>query len=185
MDNSAKFAKIYSIIDEKARSNIAMQGLSGVFGFPFTLIADGGVIFTHYGPMLNKIRAVYSREELSKEQLFSIVKACGKEILADLLLDKVIGQVPIIGIASNMICAKAMTWRLGLLFAMLSARGEEITVDSAKLAAELIRELFPQRNTLMFKKPSTVIAEKLINSVSGDTVERFDDKLRRAIEDLQ
>ena len=47
----------YEIINEKASSNIVIQGLSGVLGFPFTLLADGAVIFTHYGTMLNEIRS--------------------------------------------------------------------------------------------------------------------------------
>ena len=41
--------KSYEIINSKASSNIAIQGLSGILGFPFTLLADGAVIFTHYG----------------------------------------------------------------------------------------------------------------------------------------
>lgn len=47
--------KSYEIINDKAGSNIVIQGLSGVLGFPFTLLADGAVIFTHYGTMLNEI----------------------------------------------------------------------------------------------------------------------------------
>lgn len=114
-----------------------------------------------------------------------IVKGCSTEILADIVLDKIVGQIPVIGIGANMICAKAMTWRLGILFAMISARGEEISVDSVRNTARMIREVFPQKSSVMFKKPSAVIVEKLINQVEGVTVEDFDTKVERIIDALQ
>jgi len=46
----------YNIINSTANSNIVLQGLSGFFGFPTTIIVDGVTIFTHYAPMLDKIR---------------------------------------------------------------------------------------------------------------------------------
>ena len=57
--------KAYEIINEKAGSNIVIQGLSGIMGFPFTLLADGAVIFTHYGAVLNEIRSLYGRTPVS------------------------------------------------------------------------------------------------------------------------
>lgn len=37
---ASKETRIYDIINKKAGSNIAMQGISGLFGFPFTLAVD-------------------------------------------------------------------------------------------------------------------------------------------------
>ena len=54
----SKEARVYEVIERKAGSNTAMQGLTGLLGFPFTTIVDVGVIFTHYGPMLNEIRRI-------------------------------------------------------------------------------------------------------------------------------
>ena len=102
-------AKVYDIIDGKAGSNIAMQGLSGLMGFPFTAVMDITVFFTHYGPMLNDIRAVYSRPPIGKDELRHIVKGCRQDLLADMVLDKLIGNIPILGLPANMICARAMT----------------------------------------------------------------------------
>lgn len=59
--------KAYEIINAKAASNITIQGLSGVLGFPFTVIADGAVIFTHYGTMLNEIRVCMEEPLLVKQ----------------------------------------------------------------------------------------------------------------------
>ena len=53
---------------------------------------------------------------------YSIIEGCREEILSDLSVDKIGGQIPVLGIPFNMMCAKAMTYQLGILFAMLSAR---------------------------------------------------------------
>lgn len=112
--------KAYELINEKASSNILIQGLTGLMGFPFTLIADGAVIFTHYGTLLNEIRSMYGRSPVSEAVVGTIVKGISSELLFDVVADKVLGQVPLIGIYFNAICAKTMTWRLGILFTMLS-----------------------------------------------------------------
>lgn len=107
MTNKAK--RVYSLIQDKASSNKLMQGISGVLGFPFTLIADAGVIFTHHRFMLNDIRRIYGRNCLASEVISPIVEGCKSEILADIIFDKLIGQIPIIGIGANVVCAKTMT----------------------------------------------------------------------------
>ena len=177
-------AQVYDIINSKAGSNTAMQGISGLIGFPFTTIMDVAVFFTHYGPMLNDIRAVYDRTSIRKDDLGHIIRGCKQELLADMVLDKLIGNIPLLGLPANMICAKAMTWRLGLLFGVLSARGEEINEDSVLLAVRLIRTLFPQPESLLFKKPSAVTVEKLLNSVKETSIESFDTKVNRLLDEM-
>lgn len=177
-------ARVYDIINSKAGSNTAMQALSGLMGFPFTTIMDVAVFFTHYGPMLNDIRAVYGRTPIGKDDLAHVVKGCKQELLADMVLDKFIGNIPLFGLPANMICAKAMTWRLGLLFGMLSARGEEISQDSVLLAVRLIRTLFPQTDSLLFKKPSAATVEKLLSGVEEKSIETFDAKVNRLLDEM-
>ena len=101
-----------------------------------------------------------------------------------MVLDKFIGNIPIFGLPANMICAKSMTWRLGLLFGMLSARGEKINQDSVLLAVRLIRTLFPQTDSLLFKKPSAVTVEKLLSGVAETSVETFDAKVSRVLDEM-
>lgn len=180
----SKTAKVYELIDKKAGSNEAMQGLSGVMGFPFTLMADAAVIFTHYGPLVNEIRAMYGRSSISKDSLLPVIKGASTEILSDLVFDKIIGQIPLVGIASNIMCAKAMTWRIGLLFAILAARGEEVTDETVRKTCILIRSLFPQKNTFAFKKPSIVIVEKLLNSVEDNSLDDYETKIEKILENI-
>lgn len=179
---ASKEVRVYDIIEKKAGSNVTMQGLSSILGFPFTAIADVSVFFTHYGPMLNEVRLVYGRQPLDKNSLLPILKGCKSELLSDMILDKLIGNIPLIGLPANMICAKAMTWRLGILFGMLAARGESISEDNVAHAVTLIRTMFPQRDSLMFKKPSASVVEKLLNTVAGDSIESFDEKMGRILD---
>ena len=179
MENLAK--QSYELINSKASSNILMQGLSGIVGFPFTLIADGAVIFTHYGPMLNQIRSLFNRSPVSESVVSSIVKGISSELLFDIVADKVLGNIPVVGIYFNAICAKTMTWRLGILFTMLSARGEDINTDSVQKTMKLIRKVFPQNDAFSFKQPSFDTFVKLIGKVTNISEESYERKIDKAL----
>ena len=174
--------KSYEIINEKASSNIVIQGLSGVLGFPFTLLADGAVIFTHYGTMLNEIRSLYGRTPVSESVVSSIVKGISNELIFDVVADKVLGNVPLVGIYFNAICAKTMTWRLGILFAMLSARGEAIDDSTVADTTRLIRNVFPQTDAFKFQQPTYPTFEKLVTSVTDNSMEQFNRKISKALD---
>lgn len=167
--------QIYDYINDKAATNIMMQGASGLLGWPWTLAADVGVIFTHYGPMLNDIRLKFGRSPVSSNAIAPIIQGCSKEIVADLVLDKCIGQIPVIGFGANIICAKAMTWRLGILFAMLASRGDAIDTENVRKATKLIREVFPQKSSLRFEKPSRHDVLILLKKVSNESVSSFNE----------
>ena len=177
-----KVKTAYSIIEMKGNSNMFIQGLSGLFGFPFTLIADGATIFTHYGDMLNKIRDLYNRKVVDEELVSGIVSGMSSELLFDIVADKVLGNVPIIGVYFNAICAKTMTWRLGIAFTMLSARGDEINPTSVKKMTKLIRLVFPQNDAFAFKQPSYETFEKLVLSVEENSQAQFENKIIKALE---
>lgn len=157
-----KEEQIYVLIQNKASSNQFVQGLSGLAGFPWTLLADAGVIITHYAPMLNKIRLIYGRSPMAAEHIKPVLEGCKDEIIADILVDKLLGQIPLIGIVGNIVCAKTMTWRLGLLFGVMAVKGETITTEEAKKAMIDIRNLFPQENLLMFTTPPMETVTKLL-----------------------
>ena len=180
MDAFAK--KSYEIINQKASSNIAIQGLTGILGFPFTLIADGAVIFTHYGAMLNEIRSLYGRTPVSETVVTSIVKGISSELIFDIVADKFLGNVPLIGIYFNAICAKTMTWRIGILMTMLSARGESIDDVAIKDSMIVIRNIFPQVDMFKFAQPDYATFEKMIVSVSNDTIEEYNKKIKKAMD---
>lgn len=171
----------YRIINEKANSNIVIQGLSGVLGFPFTLFADGAVIFTHYGTMLNEIRNLYDRNPVNEDVVLSIVKGISSELIFDIVADKILGQLPLIGVYFNAICAKTMTWRLGILFTMLASRGEFIDERTVQETTRLIRNVFPQTDAFKFQQPDYLTFEKLILSVLNNSMENYNKKIIKAL----
>lgn len=171
MDNTTK--KAYALIQKKADSNELIQAVSGVMGFPYTLLADAGVYFSHYVPMLNAIRGFYGRSALNEGILSPILKNCKSEIFADILLDKLIGQIPVVGIAANIMCAKALTWRLGTLFTMLAAKSDDINEQDVVEAVRKIRLEFPQNKTLKFQSPSEKVFDHLVNQTES-SYESFD-----------
>ena len=126
--------------------------------------------------MLNEIRRIYGCSSLSTDVIAPIINGCKSEILADVIVDKLIGQIPVLGIGANIMCAKAMTWRLGLLFAMLSARGEDISTANVVDCTRLIRKMFPQTNMFKFKTPSISVVEKLLDSAEDADPFEFDAK---------
>ena len=116
------------------------------------------------------------------DYLWPIIKGCKDEVVSDIVIDKVIGNIPIIGFPANMIAAKAMTWRLGILFGMLASRGEEINQENVEHAIVLIRNIFPQKDSILFRKPSVTNVENLIRAVEGDTFATFDDKVSQILD---
>ena len=179
-----KARQVYDLIQGKASSNEFVQGLSGILGFPWTLVADGAVIVTHYGPMLNNIRKIYGRSAVSVDVIKPIIEGCKSEILVDIIADKVIGQIPILGLPANIMCAKTMTWRLGLLFGMLAARGDEISAESAGNAMKAIRGMFPQKSMLRFATPSVSTVEKLLTKFEDCSTYDFDSKVESILDNL-
>lgn len=169
----SKAQKVYDLIGQKASTNELVQGVSGVLGFPWTLVADAGCVFTHYGPMFNEIRAIYGKEPMHMGMLVPILEGCKAELFADIVFDKIVGQIPFVGIATNVMCAKTLTWRLGLLFAMLSAQDKEITAENANAAMRTIREAFPQKNMFFFSAPKVATVEKLLEPDAEATDKPF------------
>jgi hypothetical protein len=74
-----------------------------------------------------------------------------------------------------------MTWRLGILFTMLSARGEAIDEKTVQETTKLIRLVFPQTDTFKFQQPTYPTFEKLVVSVSDNSVDEFDNKISKAL----
>lgn len=172
----------YNIINDTANSNVVIQGLSGVIGFPATIIADGATIFTHYAPMINKIRVLYNKEPLTKEIVSPLLKNILSEILFDVVFDKVAGQIPFVGIYFNAICAKALTWRLGILLSICSSLEKDITDgEMLKKTVILIRNMFPQKDIFKFSKPNYNTYKKIMTSIGNNDEEIFTDKVNVAL----
>lgn len=170
---------VYDCINQTANNNLAIQGISGLIGFPATLVVDGAVLFTHYAPMINRIRTFYGRNPIEKDALIAVTKGVSSELLFDFAFDKIAGQIPIAGIYFNAICAKAMTWRLGILFAILSAQGDTVTQENVSDLMKLIRNVFPQKDIFKFVRPDYNSFEKLLHCAYDSS--EFESKINKAL----
>lgn len=175
----------YKLIDNKASSNAFIQGMSGFFGVVATLAVDAASIPTIYGSMWNEIRAVYHQKPIATDEALEILASIMPEVVSDILFDKVLGNVPIIGIYFNAICAKQMTWRLGTLFTLLASRGEAVNEAACREAMIMIRHMFPQKDMFMFTTPNYDNFMRLVASVEGYSVEKFNEKVVAAITFLE
>ncbi|MDR1531372.1 MAG: hypothetical protein LBS62_04180 [Clostridiales bacterium] len=172
--------KAYNEIRSKADSNMLLQGVSGFFGSAVTLGVDVAVVGTHYVPLFNNIRRVYGRGPLDGGVIIPIVKNILNECLFDLVFDKVLGYVPVIGVYANVMCAKTMTWRLGVLFAMLASRGEEIASDIVRDCVFVIRHMFPQNNAYKLAQPDLETFTQMVTSVHNNSQDEFAERINRA-----
>ncbi|MDP3114396.1 MAG: Hsp70 family protein [Candidatus Cloacimonadaceae bacterium] len=180
-DFKAHAQACYAIIEGKASSNQWVQGISGIFGFPFTLAADVGVVPGIYAPLWTEIRSIYGHVPVSMDSAGPVIKNIIPEVLSDLLLDKALGQIPLIGIYFNIICAKHMTWRLGTLFSMMSARGDDIVSDNITNCMKLIRMLFPQQGQFSFTTPDKNAFIRLVTSVSDISPVDYKTKINKGL----
>ncbi len=173
--------KAYKLIKSKADNNTIIQGLSGIAGFPLTLGVDAAVIPTIYVPLWNNIRAIYDQDKLEINKMTTILKKLLPEIFTDIAFDKIVGSIPIIGIYFNAICAKTMTWRLGMLFTFLSSRSNEIPINSVGKAMRLIRQIFPQSQMFKFVTPDKQKFLKLIVANEHLSQNEFEKKIDDAL----
>lgn len=175
------FDMVYKNVGKAANSNAFMQSLSGLVGAPATLAIDALAIFTHYEPMINDIRTLYGREPVSAKDFTPLAGSLLKEIIVDIAVDKVMGSIPVAGVYFNAISAKALTWRLGMITAILSSRGSEINRDVVSDVVKLVRNLTPQNDMFKFTTPDYETFKKIILSVNGDDLDTFNGKVQTAL----
>ena len=128
---------------------------------------------------------MYEQSELATSDVLGLVGQTLPEVLADLVFDKVLGNVPVVGVYFSAICAKALTWRLGTLFTMLSSRGAEVRDADAREDMGLIRWMFPREDMFRFTTPDKSAFLDLANSVEGSPFDDFNSKVARALDILR
>lgn len=175
------FDMSYKIINKKANTNSLIQGVSGIAGFPATIAVDGIVIFSHYEPMIDEIRALYGFSPLEKDAAMPLISSICKEILIDIVMDKILGQIPVVGVYFNAICAKALTWRLGMVFTIISSRGEEINYNNFSDVVKLVRNITPQSDMLKFTRPDYGMFKRIVVSVYDNDFDTYNEKIKNAV----
>ena len=145
------------------------------------MAVDVGTIPLIYATLWNEIRAVYGQPEIGTDDALKVIANILPEVLSDAVFDKVLGNVPIIGVYFNAICAKQMTWRLGTLFTLLASRGEAISSVKCKEAMMMIRHMFPQKDMFSFTTPDREKFIQMADSVSNTSADKFNEKVESAL----
>ncbi|MBR3975734.1 MAG: hypothetical protein IKJ88_07745 [Clostridia bacterium] len=172
----------YKKIEKKANSNAIFQGIGGIAGVFGKAVVDAAVLITHYEPLINDIRKLYGRSSLSIKELSPVFGSLFKELLVDIAMDKLVGAaIPVAGVYVNFISARILTWRIGLVALILSARGEDFSRINVVDVTKLVRLLTPQPNKLKFTKPDYGTIKKVVCSVSDNETDVFVDKIQAAL----
>jgi len=182
--NRYRALEAYKATNVRAASNTVLQSLSGIAGFPWNLGVDAAVVPTIYVPLWNKIRAIYGYPPVQSQDSKIVLKIL-PEVFIDLAVDKALGSIPIAGAYFNAICAKTLTWRLGILFTFLSSRGSDVDNDVVSQAMKLIRELFPQTTMWKFETPSKDLFLSIACSVYGISQADFKSRIETALGNLR
>lgn len=149
-----KDQKAIETIKGYAKTNSLMQTISGALGFPVTTMIDGTVILTHYLPMIKNICEEYGYYKADKSAVLPVIKGCFNLFVNDFIFDKILGNIPLIGVFSNFIFAKVITWRLGLLFSYFAKHDIDINEDNVKKTVQYMNELIHLRSVIGFQAPS-------------------------------
>jgi hypothetical protein len=156
MTPSTRAKKVYNITQKLSNPNALAQAGSGIIGMGLNVLVDLFVL-PLYAKMWDDIREVYGHGVITKKAAIAYLKPNINYIAHDLLFDKICGTVPLVGISFNYIYAKALTWRLGAWFGLLSALAKANGTDNipdellTKCSFDLVRKFFPRENIEFFE----------------------------------
>lgn len=164
-------AAVYDRTKRLADRNALAGAASGLFGMGVNWVVDVAAI-PFYTDLWNDVRGTYGKGRITLQAATAYLKPNIVFLVQDLVMDKILGSIPIFGMPFNYICAKALTWRLGAWFGVLSALGDEAdpgrTLTSSTL--ELTRRFFPANESILdFEEPSREKFIAFIAAVDGLT----------------
>jgi hypothetical protein len=182
----ARAQQVYDRTSRLATGNVVAQGASGFFGFAANLLVDAAAI-PFYAQLWSEIRGIYGKGEITAEAAKAYLKPNIGFLAQDLIWDKIVGSIPIIGVPFNIVFAKALTWRLGAWFGFLSAiDGEEDDAALTETTLRLVREIFPSsRSTFDFTAPDRDVFVEFIASIDGLTTDEVHDRTKAALDVLR
>ncbi len=186
-EKRARAEVVYHKTKRFAKRNAQVQALSGVVGMGANLVVDVAAI-PFYRDLWNDIRQVYgdrNEEGITLATAKAYLQPNLSFLLQDLLIDKALGSIPVAGGVFNYVCAKALSWRLGAWFGLLSAIGGKELPDSVKATStmQLVREFFPaNRSVWKFEEPDPEKFIAFLSALDGltraEAERRVDDALR-------
>ncbi|NYJ06581.1 hypothetical protein [Petropleomorpha daqingensis] len=169
-----------------ATGNLIAQGASGLFGFAANLFVDVAAI-PFYAQLWSEVRGIYGKGEITQGAAKAYLKPNVGFLVQDLVWDKIVGSIPIIGVPFNVVFAKALSWRLRAWFGFLSAiDGEDDDQALTEATMQLVREVFPDNRSIFdFAAPDRDVFVEFIASVDGLTTDEVHDRTKAAVDALR
>lgn len=181
---------VYLKTAQLATTNMTAQGLSGLVGMGVNLVVDVAAA-PFYVRHWNAIRAIYGKGAISLEGAGAYLRPNLGFIVEDIVFDKALGSIPVVGAYFNAAFAKALTWRLGAWFGVLCALGDEeeqVSELLTRASLQLTREMFAADigsfNTLRFPTPDEEAFIRFIASTDGLTQEVALKRMNKALDVL-
>jgi hypothetical protein len=170
-------ARVYSIINDYTRGNMFIQGLAGLFGSGVPVITDVAAVGL-YAVMWSDINSVYGHKaKFGWSELWTMIKGSWLVFAADIGVDKLIEQIPVLGIPSNVLAAKILTWRIGYYLGVISALGAYAGTakqgENAKLIAEYSSTIFP-RSVFTLSSPDQQVFIETLAQVEVEGGDSYD-----------
>lgn len=163
--------KVYEKTRTLANGNAIAQGASGLFGGGVNLLVDAAAI-PFYAELWNEIRRIYGHGEITLDAAKEYLRPNLTFLVQDLVWDKAVGSIPIIGIPFNIAFGKALTWRLGAWFGLLAALGADGSggPELSQATLSLVKQVFPNEGSLFsWNAPDQEVFVGFISSVDGLT----------------
>ena len=163
--------KVYEKTRTLANGNAIAQGASGLFGGGVNLLVDAAAV-PFYVELWNDVRRVYGRGEITMDAAGEYLRPNLSFLVQDLVWDKAVGSIPIIGIPFNIAFGKALTWRLGAWFGLLAALGDDSdgNAELTRSTLSLVKQVFPAEGSLFsWNAPDREVFVAFISSVDGLT----------------
>jgi hypothetical protein len=179
--------RVYEKTRTLANGNALAQGASGLFGGGVNLLVDAAAI-PFYVDLWNDVRRIYGRGEITLQAAQEYLKPNLAFLVQDLVWDKAIGSIPIIGIPFNIVFGKALTWRLGAWFGMLAALGADSggNAELAQSTLALVKQVFPvDRSMFSWSAPDHEVFVAFISSVDGLTEAEAQSRTEAALRALR
>lgn len=179
--------RVYARTRSLANGNALAQGASGLFGGGVNLLVDAAAI-PFYVDLWNDVRRIYGRGEITLQAAQEYLRPNTAFLVQDLVWDKAIGSIPIIGIPFNIAFGKALTWRLGAWFGMLAALGADGAGDPelAQSTLALVKQVFPaDGGVFSWSAPDEEVFVAFISSVDGLSEDEARDRTEAALRALR
>lgn len=176
-------AIVYTKTKRLADRNGVIQGISGIFGTGTNWLVDVAAL-PFYVDLWNDIRDLYGKGRITTEAVGDYLRPNIGFLVQDFVFDKLLGSIPLVGVPFNYVCAKALTWRLGAWFGVLSALGEESNPGPqlTRSTLQLAREFFPVNRSLFdFEDPDKAKFVAFIAGLDGLTHAEAEKRSERAL----